>query len=158
MNIPREALQIVLDIIKNPAGGEGCRLHSYWDASGKKWTIGWGCTGPGINSKTVWTQPQADNALLDRLNAVWAALSKVSPCLLTASPQRQAAMIDLIYNCGLTDYMTSKLREYVDSLLWDRAADQILKWNKSGGVVKLGLVKRRKIESDLLRIDHVDIT
>ena len=51
---------------------EGLKLTAYPDPkSGKDpWTIGYGCTGPGIGKGTVWTQAQADGAILARVHLI----------------------------------------------------------------------------------------
>lgn len=40
---------------------EGCEPHAYPDplSGGDPWTIGYGCTGPGIGPGTIWTEAQA---------------------------------------------------------------------------------------------------
>jgi lysozyme len=128
---------------------EGCKLHSYLCPAGV-WTIGYGVTGKDIIKGTVWTQEQADNAL-DRLvkDRVLQAIT-ASPILKSQSPGKIAAIADFIYNCGLGNYNSSTLKTKVDAARWVEAVNEIHRWNKGGGKVLSGLVRRRSAEAVLL--------
>ena len=147
-----EAVRIVInDIIKNHNGaGEGCELVAYFDKPGKVWTVGYGCTGPDIKPGTTWTQAQAESALIDRVTGAYNLAIHASPILKTASPSKQAAITDLIYNMGLHGYVGHSLKPLVDAGQWHSAAVEIKKFDHAGGVVQGGLTKRRLIESNLL--------
>jgi lysozyme len=152
------AIEIVIGIIKDykgDGGGEGCRLKAYWDSHGQCWTVGWGCTGAGIDEHTVWTQDQADTELRNRLAQCRDQVLKVSPGLAHESDERQAAIIDFVYNLGIGSYKASTLRHNVNDGDWTAAQQSIKLWNKakdsSGKLIMLpGLVKRRQEESDLM--------
>jgi lysozyme len=148
------AIDIVInEIIKNPAGcGEGCKLIAYWDKMGKCWTIGYGCTGPGIVEGVVWSQQYAEAMLRQRVTSANSAALHASPILATASPSREAAITDLIYNLGLGGYVGHSLKPLIDAGNWEAAAQGIKLFCHAGGVVLPGLVKRRKVESDLLLV------
>lgn len=134
---------------KLPSGG--CLSYPDPGTGGSPWTIGWGSTGPNIDSKTTWTLAQAETALRDHLNYFTTGLLKLSPSLVSASDRRLAALISFVYNCGLGNYRISTLKKRVDVGDWNAAATEIVKWNKAAGRVLPGLTKRRTAEAMLLR-------
>ena len=82
---------------------EGCRLHAYPDplSGGEPWTIGYGSTGPGIGPNTVWTQEQADDALLTRASAIEQTLTQTLDWYAGLSPLRQDCLVNMAYNMGV---------------------------------------------------------
>lgn len=80
-------------------GQEGCRLLAYQDQFGV-WTVGWGDTGPGIVAGTRWTQAQANDALLARLNGFCAQLDAGIPWWRGLGLPRQAVLLSMIYQMG----------------------------------------------------------
>lgn len=143
---------------------ESCALGAYWDPTGKVWTCGWGSTGPDVKEGTVWTQAQADVRLDSGLDDAAAAVDRVVK--VTLSPQQKAALVSIFYNVGpgraasgrdpgrdgiavLANGQPSTLMRNLNALNFASAADQFLAWNKSGGVVLNGLVKRRTAERSL---------
>jgi lysozyme len=131
---------------------EGCRLKAYWDAAGKVWTVGYGCTGAGINGTTAWSQDQADDEVCQRLTAAYQQAVRLSPTLSAADVRRQAAITDFIFNLGCGAYRYSTLRACVDAGDWVGAAIRIRAWDHAGGVVLAGLVRRRQAEAALLEL------
>ena len=138
-------LQILTLLIKQ---FEGCSLKAYF-CPAKVLTIGWGQTH-GVKEGMFWTQEQADEDLLKEATACIGQALKASPVLTGESPKRQAAIADFIYNCGITNYNSSTLKKKVDAKDWPNAINEIKKWNKGGGKVLKGLVKRRAKEAELL--------
>jgi GH24 family phage-related lysozyme (muramidase) len=63
---------------------------------------------------------------------------------------KQAAIADFVYNLGITNYNRSKLKLRINQKNWVSAVTEIKKWNKAGGDVLAGLVRRRQCEADLL--------
>lgn len=126
---------------------EQCRLVAYWDATGKRWTCGWGTTGPDVCEGTVWTQATADSRLEVRLNE--AADVVDTDVHVSLTPAQKAALTDFVYNCGGGNFRSSTLLRLLNAGDYQGAADQFPLWNKSGGVVLGGLVARRKAERDL---------
>lgn len=121
---------------------ESCRLEAYWDADGKVWTIGWGDTGPDVVKGLRITQAEADQRLQRRL------AHEFVPGVLNAltRPATQAqldAMVDLAYNIGVEAFQDSTLVRLFNAGDQPGAAEQFLRWNKSGGKVLLGLRRRR---------------
>ena len=128
-----------------------CLAYPDPGTGGSPWTIGWGSTGPTIDSSTIWVLAQAQTALDAHLLYFTTALLKLSPTLLSATDRRLAALISFCYNCGLGNYRISTLKKRVDVGDWGSAATEILKWNKAAGRVLPGLTKRRTAEALLLR-------
>lgn len=82
---------------------EGLSLVAYPDplTGGAPWTIGYGQTGPGISEGTVWTQAQADGAILTKVNLLSKQLSNWLLFFDKLSPVRQDVLINIAYNIGL---------------------------------------------------------
>ena len=140
------ALEILLDLIKQ---FEGCKLTAYKCPAGV-WTIGYGATGAGIKEGTVWTQRQANEALLETaLNCLHTAI-RLSPTLRDESIYKQASIADFIYNLGAGNYLKSSLKLRVDQSNWVNSVHEIKKWDKVKGVPLKGLTKRRAREAELI--------
>lgn len=82
---------------------EGLRLKAYPDPITKAapWTIGYGQTGPGITGQTVWTQAQADSAVLIRVNWISLQLTNYFSYFKNLSSVRQDVLINIAYNIGV---------------------------------------------------------
>lgn len=143
---------------------ESCELEAYWDPTGKVWTCGWGTTGKDVIQGTVWTQAQADARLDAGLDEAAAIVDRAVQVQI--SPQQKAALVSIVYNVGagraasgrdpgrdgivvLATGLPSTLLRNLNSLNFASAADQFLAWNKSGGQVLNGLVRRRTAERSL---------
>lgn len=129
---------------------EGCKLKAYPDpgTGGEPWTIGWGSTGPGIGPGTVWTQKQADDALLKDVKEFHHGVLTVLPMAAEWSGNRQAALTSFAYNIGIGALQESTLRKRLiageDPALVVR--EELPRWNKGGSGVMPGLVRRRAAE------------
>jgi lysozyme len=144
--MPITSLEILINLIKE---FEGCKLKAYKCPAGV-WTVGYGATGKGINKDTVWTQEHADEQLHDRaLEALHDAIT-ASPILTHETIERQAAIADFIYNCGVGNYRTSTLKKRVDVGDLVSAKKEIMRWDKVKGKPLAGLTRRRSVERDLL--------
>jgi lysozyme len=73
--------------------------------SGAPWTIGYGQTGKGIAKDTVWTQAQADGAILASVNLLAKQLSSWVQVFDKLSPVRRDVLINIAYNIGLAGLM-----------------------------------------------------
>jgi len=71
------------------------------------------------------------------------------PILLT-DERKCNAVVDFVYNLGVGRLQTSTLKRKINAQDWDGAKEQLMLWNKGGGKVLLGLVKRRQAECALL--------
>ena len=153
-----EAIVLAKELLVKPFEGYGKKLPNgscvaYPDpgTGGRPWTIGWGSTGPNIQTGTIWTQAEAEHALDEHLLYFATALLKLSPSLVNASDRRVAALISFCYNCGMGNYRVSTLKKRADSQDWLGASEEILKWNKAAGRVLKGLTRRREAEAALLK-------
>lgn len=110
-------------------------------------TIGWGTTaelGRKLSKDTVWTKKQCDDAFLNDMVAFEDGVKK-----LVKQPLKQwqfDALTSFAYNCGLGNLQKSTLLKKVNAGDFKGAADEFLKWNKGGGKVLPGLVRRRASE------------
>lgn len=59
------------------------------------------------------------------------------------------ALVSFAFNCGPANLEKSTLLKKVNAGLMQEAAQEFLKWEKGGGKVLLGLVKRRAAERAL---------
>ena len=147
------AIDLVYQYIHDNTDVEGCRLEAYRDnlSSSRPWTVGYGCTGKDIVEGTIWTQERANAELRKRISHAHDAALNLSPVLARESEYRQAAITDFVFNFGEGAYENSTLRHAVNSRNWPEAIEQIKRWNRAGGVVQPGLVKRRQHEAEWLK-------
>lgn len=137
-----------LDLIKE---FEGFRAHAYRDPVGIL-TIGYGTTaaaGVGITPKIGMTITEAkataylDAAVTKFAHHVTAALKR------PATPVQFGAMVSLAYNIGPEAFAKSSICRKFNAGDMQGAADAFLLWNKAGGKVLNGLVRRRQAERAL---------
>lgn len=123
---------------------EGCRLSVYRDSAGIA-TIGYGHTGPDVTEGLVWTQEQADEALIHDMQ--WASEAVKVQTTRPLKPTEESALISLTYNIGASAFANS------EALRLSNAGDQIgaalgiIKWHKAGGKPLKGLLRRRLDEA-----------
>ncbi len=134
---------------------EGCarmredgRVEAYPDpgTGGAPWTIGWGATGRGIGPGTIWTKAQCD-ARLERDLARYAADVAHAIGNAPTSQNQFDAMVSFHYNTGAIGRATLTKRHRAG----DHAASlrEFARWNRAGGRVMKGLVRRRQAEAEL---------
>ena len=126
---------------------EGCRLKAYQDIVGV-WTIGYGET-LNIKRGMVWTQQEADSALIRRVGWFLSSVLKSCPQLHLESPERVAACVSLAYNIGVGAFKVSSVCRHSKQRDWEKAAKSFLLWNKCNKVVIKGLTLRRMAESKI---------
>ena len=136
---------------------EGCArlrpdgmVEAYPDpgTGGEPWTIGWGATGSGIGPGTVWTQQRCDA----RLESDVARHARDVAFALGDAPTTQAqfdAMVSFHYNTGAIARSTL-LRCHLAGD-YRAAEEEFARWNRAGGRVLKGLVRRRAAEARLYR-------
>ena len=126
---------------------EGCRLNAYPDPAtgGAPWTIGYGHTGAEVKPGLVWSQAQADNALVLDLAKFEKGVSAVVNVQLTQG--QFDALVSFSYNLGLGNLQSSTLLAMVNARDFQGASMQFIRWNKAAGKVMRGLTKRRAAES-----------
>lgn len=132
--------------------------------SGAPWTCGWGSTGSDVREGTVWTQATADARHDANLRASAALVDQAVRMALSA--QQKAALVSIVNNVGpgrarraddpgrdgiitLASGQPSTLLRHLNIGDMAGAADQFPAWNRAGGVVLAGLVRRRAAERDL---------
>ena len=115
---------------------------------GEPWTIGWGATGPGIGPGTAWTQGQCDARLIVDLARHAAEVTQA----LGEAPTTQTqfdALVSFHYNTGAIRRATLTRRHRAGD--YAGAAREFARWNRAGGRVLAGLVRRRAAEAALYR-------
>jgi GH24 family phage-related lysozyme (muramidase) len=149
---PRRASEAGIALIKRFEGCAKLRrdglVEAYPDpgTGAEPWTIGWGATGPGIGAGTVWTQDSCDARLEADLERYAADVVRA----LGDAPTTQAqfdAMVSFHYNTGAIGRATlTRLHNAGDHA---GAAREFARWNRAGGRVLKGLVRRRAEEARL---------
>lgn len=116
------------------------------------WTIGWGATGRDdfsngfIGPGTRWTQSQCDARLAQDLERYAADVAAA----IGSAPTTQAqfdALVSFHYNTGAIARATLTRRHKAGD--HDGAAREFARWNRAGGRVLKGLVRRREAEAEL---------
>ena len=135
---------ILVDAVKT---FEGLRLEAYRCPSGV-WTIGYGHTS-GVTKGMKVNEGWAVSALKQDLNEV---LKQVERLGLPLNTQGQIdAVVDFVFNLGITKFKQSTLRKRIaENAVDDAICAEFEKWvfcTQNGKNVKLpGLVKRREWE------------
>ncbi|MDY7099451.1 MAG: lysozyme [Pseudomonadota bacterium] len=142
---------------------EGCArlrkdglIEAYPDpgTGGDPWTIGWGATGHGfedgsrISAGTVWTQAQCDARLSQDLKRYARDVARAVGDSPTSQNQFDA-MVSFHYNTGAIRRATLTKKHIAGD--FEGAAAEFRRWNKAGGRVLKGLVRRRSEEERLYR-------
>lgn len=126
---------------------EGCRLDAYKDAVGI-WTIGYGSTGPHVHPGDHITPQEAESLLQADLERFEQAVDQASP---TATANQFAAMVALSFNIGISALLRSTVLREHKTGNHEAAAQAFLMWDKAGGRVLAGLLRRREAEANLYR-------
>ena len=124
---------------------EGCRLTAYQDSVGV-WTIGYGHT-KGVHAGMSITQEEAEQMLLTELEEYEGYVEKYVTVPLTQN--QFDALVVWVYNLGPTNFRNSTLLKELNSGNYTAAGKEITRWNKAGGKVLAGLVRRREAEAKL---------
>jgi len=136
------ASQTCIDLIKS---FEGFRSEPYTCPAGKL-TIGYGTTR-GVTREMRATEAEAE-ALLRRdlvlVEEVLAAALKVR-----VSQQQFDALCCWAYNVGIGNATRSSLLRRLNGGERATVADEFLRWNRAGGEVLPGLIRRREAERAL---------
>jgi len=113
--------------------------------AGDPWTVGYGATGPVIGPGTIWTQQQADADLAAREAHCAAAVNAMVDVALTQD--EFDALVDFAYNAGVGALQHSTLLRLLNAKQFRAAAEQFQLWDKAGGHVVAGLLRRRMAEA-----------
>ncbi len=129
---------------------EGCELTAYKCPAGI-WTIGYGSTGAHVTPGLTITQAKAEHLLLDDLARFEQGVAKIAPI---STDNQFSAMVSLAFNIGLEAFGSSTLLRLHNDGKHAEAQAQFARWNKGGGKVLPGLVRRRAAEAALYgRVD-----
>ena len=152
MPSPRAIGRAGIDLIRR---FEGCakrradgRYEAYPDpATGAApWTIGWGATGSGIGSGTIWDQAQCDARLVTDLiryaREVDSALGDAP-----TSQNQFDALVSFHYNTGAIHRATLVRKHRSGD--YNGAKAEFARWVHAGGRIMNGLVRRREAEAQL---------
>jgi lysozyme len=112
------------------------------------WTLGWGCT-EGIKPGMIWTRQQADVALMKELEKFEAAVERL--VTVEINQNERDALISFAYNCGEGALARSSILKCLNAGDREGAARGFPLWNRGGGRVLPGLVRRRAAEAALFR-------
>lgn len=130
---------------ERPIGGG--RYRAYFCPAGKL-TIGWGHTndhGRKFDARSVWTQAECDAALREDIAHFEAAVRRRVRVPLT---QHQFdALVCFTFNCGAANLAQSTLLRKINAGDFAGAATEFHRWNRGGGRVLPGLVRRRASEA-----------
>lgn len=126
---------------------EGCELEAY-QCSANVWTIGYGHTR-GVNEGDSCTQQEADNMLVDDLQEFEGYVNEIVNVELTQN--QFDALVAWTYNLGPTNLKDSTLLKRLNENDFADVPHQIRRWNKAGGKVLDGLVRRREAEALLFQ-------
>lgn len=155
----RKTSKAGIDLMHQFEGCEKKRPDGRFEAylcPAKVWTIGWGSTGLDpfnggkIGKGTVWTQEQCDTRFEQHLLQFERAVLDGLAGRPASQPQFDA-MVSLCYNIGPDAFKNSTLLRMHRAGDYPGAAKQFLRWNKGGGRVLKGLVRRREAEAALYR-------
>lgn len=111
-------------------------------------TIGWGHTnhhGRKFDRSARWTRQECDDALEEDIAGFEQAVKRR-----VKQPLKQYqfdALVSFTYNCGEGNLAKSNLLRKVNAGNFDGAAREFAKWNRGGGRVLAGLMRRRASEA-----------
>ena len=129
---------------------EGCYLQAYL-CPANVWTIGIGTTiypnGVKVKKGDKCTLEQAHEYLAHDMIEFEKTVNDSVKVDLTQN--QFDALVSLTYNIGSTAFKNSTLLKKLNAKDYAGAADQFLVWNKGGGKVLKGLVRRREAERAL---------
>lgn len=138
--------QNCIDMIKQ---FEGCVLSTYQCTSGVN-TIGYGTTR--INDKPVplnfkITEETALELLIEDVKKITKHILDLVKVKLTQN--QLDALISFTYNVGIGAFERSTLLRLLNTGDYSGASNQLLRWTKSSGIEREGLVIRRNKEKEL---------
>ena len=138
MNIGQRGIEIIKHF-------EGCELEAYKCPAGV-WTIGYGHI-KGVSEGMSITQEQAEQMLLDELKEYENYINEL--VVVDLSQNQFDALVSWVYNLGPANLKSSTLLKVLNSGDYAGVPEQIERWNKAGGKVLEGLIRRRLAESSL---------
>jgi lysozyme len=124
---------------------EGCRLEAYLCPAGV-WTIGYGHTR-SVRDSDVIDQEAAEAFLIEDLEEFEGYVNSMTEVALRQ--HEFDALVAWVFNLGPGNFKESTLLNRINYGPISDVPSQIKRWNKAGGKVLEGLVKRRAAEAAL---------
>lgn len=122
---------------------EGCELEAYQDSVGV-WTIGYGHTKDVSEGMKV-TQEEAEAMFMIELEEYEDYVDRLVSVGL--SQCQFDALVAWTYNLGPTNLKNSTMLTVLNQARYEEVPREIKRWNKAGGEVLQGLVRRREAEA-----------
>ena len=122
---------------------EGCELEAYQCSAGV-WTIGYGHT-KGVQEGDEWSQNHAEHMLEVELEEYEGYINDYVTSPL--SQNQFDALVSWVYNLGPANLKASTMLKVLNAGDYQEVPAQMKRWNKAGGNVLEGLVRRREAES-----------
>lgn len=119
------------------------------------WTIGYGTTA-GVRRGQRCTTAQAEAFLRADLAKFETAVNKGVRTPITQ--EQFDALVAFAYNVGAGAFAGSTLLRQINAGNFSLARANFLKWNKGGGRVLTGLVRRRTAEADLFETGQLNLS
>ena len=136
MNISQEGLSLIKKF-------EGCELKAYKCAAGV-WTKGYGST-KGVKEGDTLTQEEADELLLHEMEEYE---GYINDAVTVSLEQNQFdALVSWVFNLGPANLKASTMLKVINDNKLTEVPAQIKRWNKAGGKVLQGLIRRREAEA-----------
>ena len=126
---------------------EGCELEAYQDSVGV-WTIGYGHTKDVKEGDKI-NQDEAEHLLTEEMPEYEGYIEDLVKVSL--SQCEFDALCSWVYNLGPTNLQESPLLRVLNEGKYNEVPTQIKRWNKAGGQVLEGLVRRREAEALLFQ-------
>ena len=143
MHISEEGLALIKHFEGCPTDEEG-NVVAYQDAV-DVWTIGYGHT-KGVQEGDKWTKEKAEFMLWRELEDEYEGY--VNDYVHVPLNQNQFdALCSWVYNLGPANLKVSTLLKKLNNGEYEEVPTQIKRWNKAGGKVLEGLVRRRNAEA-----------
>ena len=136
MEISQEGLALIKKF-------EGCELEAYKCAAGV-WTIGYGST-KGVKEGDSISQEDADKLLTHEMKEYEGYINDLVEVDLEQN--QFDALVSWVFNLGPAKLKSSTLLKVLNAKDYEGVPAQIKRWNKAGGKVLQGLVRRREAES-----------
>jgi lysozyme len=129
---------------------EGFRSAAYRDQVGV-WTIGYGHTGPDVVSGRTITPAQAQALLAKDVGIAVVCVNTL--VTVKISQQEFDALVDFVFNLGIGAFKGSTMLRNLNAGDFTSAAAQFDLWDRAGGAVVAGLLRRRQTEESLFQAD-----
>jgi len=136
MNISQEGLSLIKKF-------EGCEYNAYKCAAGV-WTIGYGHTAD-VKEGDLVTQQEADKILEEDMKEYEGYIN--SAVTVDLNQNQFDSLVSWVFNLGPSNLSSSTLLTKINNKDWDNVPEQIKRWNKAGGKVLEGLIRRREAEA-----------